>query len=167
MVGSQPEIDAWLRRRRALGQDGRDEIWEGTYHVAPHAGAEHATVAYEIIVALAPRARAAGMVGGGEFNLGEPDDFRVPDGGWFARQPRGTYVATAVVVLEVLSPDDETFAKFDFYAGHGVREVLVGHPSDRWVRCWRLDPGGDHHEEPDSATLAVSMAELQAEIRWP
>ncbi|MGH8929470.1 MAG: hypothetical protein ACRDZO_02230 [Egibacteraceae bacterium] len=30
-----PEIESWLERRRALGQDLFDEVWEGDYHVGP------------------------------------------------------------------------------------------------------------------------------------
>jgi len=29
------EVRAWLARRRELGQDLYDEVWEGEYHVAP------------------------------------------------------------------------------------------------------------------------------------
>ena len=31
------ELEELIARRRALGQDGMDEVWEGEYHVAPHA----------------------------------------------------------------------------------------------------------------------------------
>ena len=33
IVGEEPEIAAWLARRRALGQYGFDEVWEGVHHV--------------------------------------------------------------------------------------------------------------------------------------
>lgn len=34
VVEPPPDSEAWLRRR-ALGQDGFDEVWKGEYHVAP------------------------------------------------------------------------------------------------------------------------------------
>ena len=36
VLGELPhEVSAWLKQRRALGQDGHDEVWEGKYYVAP------------------------------------------------------------------------------------------------------------------------------------
>jgi Uma2 family endonuclease len=166
--GEQPEIAAWLARRRTLGQDGFDEVWEGVYHVSPNARSEHAQVAAEIVAVLRDRAWAAGLVGAGPFNLGvDREDFRVPDGGWFAASsPGALYVPTAAAVLEVLSPDDETFAKFDFYAARGVQEILIAHPTARWARCWARQ-GTQFHETDDSAVLGITMADLTAAVRWP
>ena len=107
------------------------------------------------------------MLGAGPFNLGTgPQNFRVPDGGWFRSSPNALYVSTAAAVLEVLSPDDETFAKFDFYAARGVEEILVAHPTDRWVRCW-VNRGGAFEEVDASAVLGVRMTDLIAEVEWP
>ncbi len=39
-------------------------------------------------------------------------------------------LGTADLVVEVRSPDDESYAKLDFYAAKGVREVLVLHPAE-------------------------------------
>jgi hypothetical protein len=73
---------------------------------APHPA--HGFVANELAVGLAPFARAASLVGTGPFNLGEPDDYRVPDGGYHRSLPATVWVSTAVIVVEVVSPDDET-----------------------------------------------------------
>lgn len=159
--------ESWLKERRERGQDGRDEVWEGEYRVAPNAPVEHALVAYEVKVVLSGRAREARLRGCDEFNLGSRDDFRVPDGGWLREDAaRSLYMPTAEVVLEVLSPEDETFAKFPFYARHGVGELLVAHPVERWVRCWALR--GQAYEEVDrSERLDVAMTTVVAEVRWP
>jgi len=166
VVGDQPEIRNWLDRRRALGQDGFDEVWEGVYHLAPNARAEHGVVAAGVLVALEGRIRAAGLWGCGPFNLGEVDDFRVPDGGWFRTAPTGVYLPSAVMVLEVLSPQDETFHKFGFYHAHGVGEVLVADPSERTVACW-VRASSEYLPALRSDVLNVSMAAVQAEVRWP
>ena len=166
-MGDEPEITQWLDRRRELGQDGFDEVWEGVYHVPPTVRSEHAQVTFEVLITLEARARAAGLRSAGPFNLGTgPSDFRVPDGGWFTESPNALYVPTATAVLEVLSPDDETFAKFDFYAARGVREILVAHPTERWVRCWTRD-GGQFQEAEASAVFGVGLAQLATEIDWP
>lgn len=119
------------------------------------------------MVVLAPEARRAGVRGIGLFNLGvDKNDYRVPDGGWLRGEAKGLYVATAAVVLEVLSPHDETFAKFDFYARHRVEEILVAHPTERWVRCYARH--GLAYQQVEAGTVfAFSMQRLAAEIDWP
>ena len=167
IVGDEPEITQWLDRRRELGQDRFDEVWEGVYHVFPNARSEHAQVTGQVLIALEARARAAGLRSAGPFNLGTgPSDFRVPDGGWFTESPNASYVSTAAAVLEVLSLDDETFAKFEFYFARGVREILVAHPTQRWVRCWTREREVFVEAEA-SAVFGVGMAELSTEIAWP
>lgn len=160
-----PELTAWLERRRALGLDGHDEVWEGVDHVAPHASTAHGIVASELVTCLAPFARARDLVSSAAFNLGEPDDFRVPDAGYFREMPSGVYATTAAVVVEVLSPDDETFAKLDFYRAHGVAEVIVADPATRTVRCLSLAEGAQDTEV--SRELGVAMRDLAASIDWP
>jgi hypothetical protein len=54
------------------------------------------------------------------FNLGEPEDYRVPYGGLFRPGPDEVYVPTAALVVEIISPDDNTWEKLGFYAAHGV-----------------------------------------------
>ena len=45
LLGEPPNVLAeWLERRRALGQDRFDEVWEGDYHVSPEARASHGDV---------------------------------------------------------------------------------------------------------------------------
>ena len=60
----------------------------------------------DVVYALERRARAAGLLGGASFNLGEPTNYRMPDAGWHHRSPEQLYVPTAAIVLEVLSPED-------------------------------------------------------------
>jgi Uma2 family endonuclease len=75
-------------------------------------------------------------------------------------------VPTAVVVVEILSPDDETFDKFGFYAGTGVDELIVVDPAERLIRCFRHD-GDDYAETAGSDLLAVSSLELTTRLNWP
>jgi len=83
VVGEPPvEITAFLARRRALGQDRFDEVWEGEYHVVPAPHPWHGYVDKTLGELLGPWARAAGLIGTGRFNLGVQDDYRVPDGGY-------------------------------------------------------------------------------------
>ena len=161
-----PAFDAWLERRRALGQDKKDEIWEGVYHVAPHEHARNGRIAWRLGRLLQDRADAAGLEPGGSFNMGQPRDFRVPDLGYHRASESSLYMPTAAIVVEVLSPRDETFEKFDYYAARGVEEVWVLDPPARTVRIWELRSGV---LEPVAASslLSVAAAEVQAQLDWP
>lgn len=161
-----PELERFLERRRALGQDLFDEVWEGTYHVAPAPNFAHGRVEAELAAILRPAARQAGLVMTGPFNLGDPDDYRVPDQGWHRVRSGGTWLPTAALVVEVLSPGDESYEKLDFYAQHGVDEVLVADPSLRVVRLWELR-GGRYEDTGRSGLLDLTAESLVAAVDWP
>lgn len=161
-----PEVEALLARRRAAGLDGRDECWGGRYYVAPHGTLAHSIVASEVNAELRGRARARGLLSLAEFDLGTGvQDDAVPDGG-VVLDASGLYAPTALVVLEVLSPDDATFDKFAHFGAHGVAEVLVADPATRSVRSWRLTDGA-YVESDTCSALELSMAALTAAIAWP
>lgn len=166
VLDDEPVIAAWLERRRALGQDGRDEVWEGDYHVAPHEHARNGNIAMQLVVLLAGPARAAGLHPGGLFNLGEPDDFRVPDLGYHRTREFLDYMSTAALVVEVLSPRDETFKKFGFYAAHAVDEVWVVDPVGHTVRIWQRKDGA-YEESGRSDLLGVDAAQVAGDVDWP
>lgn len=66
-------------------------------------------------------------MGAGPFNLGEESDYRVPDRGLHRTPPSGTSVATAALVVEIVSPGDETW-EVPFYAAPDVDELLIAEP---------------------------------------
>ena len=160
-------MEALIERRKGLGLDRHDEVWEGVYHVAHHAHSRHGRVEILLAVLLLPYAQRAGLDVVGAFNLGLDDhDFRVPDLGVREPGPDAVYIATAAMVVEILSPDDETFAKFDFYASRGVREILVVDPDARTIRCWHLVVG-EYREKATSSLLSLSCSDLQESLAWP
>ncbi len=160
------ELQAFLKRRRELGQDTHDEVWEGVYHVSPMAHSRHGLLDDELAGVLRPHAREGGLVGSSAFNLGEPNDYRVPDRGYFRSPTPAVYVPTAALVVEILSPDDETFAKFGFYARHDVEEICTADPQARQLRWFRRS-GDDYEEVSASDVLGVTVAELIEQIDWP
>jgi hypothetical protein len=70
-------------------------MWDGVYHMnrVPHSS--HARVAQQLAELLAAPARAAGLVPViNQFNLGERENYRVPDGGLLRPGPDAVYVPT-------------------------------------------------------------------------
>ncbi len=159
-----PELEAWLERRRLAGADRFDEVWEGRYVVAPDPHSDHGEVASELRAFLKPAARRSGLRAVQTFNLGQPDDYRIPDAGLLPG-PAGVWHETAVLVVEVLSPDDMTFDKLDFYTARGVTELLVVDWRDRSVRCFALQDG--QAERDRSEVLDMTVADVVAAIDWP
>jgi len=167
VLGDQPApLRSWLERRRTLGQDKFDEVWEGEYHVAPEAHGRHGDVAHQLGDLLGPRARAARLRGSGPLNLGTKDDYRVPDQAYLRRRPTAVWNPEAAIVVEVLSPGDESYAKFGFYHRLGVEEVLIVDPLRRAVEWYRRGEEGFERTEA-SRLLSVTEAGLAAEIDWP
>lgn len=168
VLGPQPaELQALIQRRQALGLDRFDEVWEGNYHMTPGPSAAHAYLDAQLAGILRPYARAAGLVCTTGFNLGEPDDYRVPDGGYHRGVPTGTWVATAAIVVEIVSPDDETYDKFGFYAAHGVDELLIADPVKRAITIWRGASAEGYEPATASSLLNVRAADLVAAVDWP
>jgi Uma2 family endonuclease len=169
VVGTPPpELQALLERRRRAGADRLDEIWEGVYHVVPGPSGEHADIAQQLAVLLDAPARAAGLVPTmHEFNLGESEtDFRVPDGGLHRNRPHGTWQAMAALVVEIVSPGDESRQKLPFYAKHGVDEVLIVDPSDQTV-TWLALRDGEYRSVSHSRLVELGPDELGDRLDWP
>jgi Uma2 family endonuclease len=102
----------------------------------------------------------------GCFNLGTPDDYRVPDGGLFRPSPDALYCPTAALVIEILSPGDETWDKLPFYAAHNVDEVLIVDPPERLVH-WLALTDGQYSPAQRSGLIALGPAQLAEQINWP
>jgi hypothetical protein len=168
--GSPPaEVEDWLAERQRLGNDKYDEVWDGTYHVTPFADKRHAIVQGRVFLALDALASPRGLVVTQDFNLGAPGSYRVPDLGIHNDETNELYCPTARLVGEVLSPDDESMNKFDFYSAHDVAEILIIDPVKQFVSCYHLSAGAGSAYWPtrDIAIVGVTGEQLQQSIRWP
>jgi Uma2 family endonuclease len=159
-----PELEQWLASRRRVGADRFDEVWEGRYVVAPDPHSAHGVLQGQVFALLQPVARGSDWLAAQAFNLGRPDDFRIPDAG-LVRGPHRVWHDTAALVVEVLSPEDMTFDKLDFYTAHGVRELLVVDGRARSVRCFALQDG--QRERDRSDVLGTTTDQLVEAIEWP
>ncbi len=160
------EFEALLERRRRSRADTHDEIWEGVYHVTPAPSMAHALIVAQLAELLGPPARAARLAYSAEFNLGESDDFRVPDLGLHRDPLPGIWHPTAALVVEVISPGDETWDKLRFYANRHVDELLIVDPQERVVD-WRALQQGEYRPTRRSRLIELGPAELVERIDWP
>jgi Uma2 family endonuclease len=99
-------------------------------------------------------------------NIGHSTNYRVPDRASLDGRATTTFVPTAVIVVEILSPNDATWQKLDFYAAQGIEELIVVDPIAREVRCL-ASSGSTMTEVPASARLGSSADELAAALDWP
>lgn len=167
VIGDRPPVvEEWLEQRRALGQDLFDEVWEGDYHVAPAPHGRHGLIDYQVARLLGPLADRAGLRGSGPCNVGGPENYRVPDQAYFRDASPETYHATAELVVEIVSPGDESRSKFDFYFRAGVSEVLIVDPEARTAE-WHVNDGNTYAPAEISVLLGLAANDLSAAIDWP
>ncbi len=161
------EFEALLERRRRLGLDRDDEVWQGVLHMNPAPHGRHAEIQWQLAVLLNQPARERGLRPVGEFNLGTPEDYRVPDGGLHGPGEPQLFYPTARLVLEIVSPGAETWAKLDFYAAHDVNEILIVDPDEQRVHWLALGPEREYHPIEHSALITFAAGELAERIDWP
>ncbi len=75
-------------------------------------------------------------------------------------------MATAPLVAEILSPDDETWQKLPFYAAHSVGELLIVDPAAQTL-TWLILREGTYMEDSWSDLLAVTAEVVARAISWP
>jgi Uma2 family endonuclease len=117
------------------------------------------------MVAMDPWIERAGLDGGPQANVGEADDYRVADLVLTAGEPDDLYLPTAALVVEVLSPGDESRLKFGHYAAHHVDEFVIIDPDTKQVEWYRLVD--DRYElTTHSDVLGVDTVTVVDAMRW-
>jgi Uma2 family endonuclease len=138
-----------LARRRRTGIDRYDEMWEGVLHMAPAPALEHQRIVMafaRFLGALCERhGRGVLALGINVFNEASVvPDYRIPDF-TFVGEGRQHILARDGVrgggpdaVIEIRSPEDETYEKLPFFARLGVREVIVVDRDTKNPEIYRL-----------------------------
>jgi Uma2 family endonuclease len=137
----------WLEERRRTGADRRDEVWDGVLHMVPQPTSGLLFRQRDLLLALGPIAARHGLEVVFEISVFDPvrgeKNYRVPDVAVFAPasvSARGLE-GHAELVIEVLSPGDESRAKLPFFAMCGIPEVWLLHPSTRAAEVYTLAEG--------------------------
>lgn len=136
---------AWfMARRRETGEDRWDEVWDGVVHMVPPPTFFHQHLASKLVTVLTPIAEARGWFASHETGLFDPErgehDYRQPDVLLVdpAHVSERGVEGRAELVIEVLSPNDESRAKLPFYARHGVQEIWLVDPKTRAIEIYTL-----------------------------
>lgn len=91
---------------------------------------------------------------------------RVPDLAFIRGREHAVYLPTAALVVEVVSPGDESYLKFGFYLARGVDEVLIVDPLGRTVE-WYTRGADAFARTGASVLLGLDEAALHGELDWP
>lgn len=103
----------------------------------------------------------------GQSNLGDGEhDFRVPDSALHRPGASGVWHPTAPLIVEIVSPGDESWEKLPFYAAHGVDEVLIVDPQERSV-SWLGLAGEEYRPIERSGLIDLGAQELGERLDWP
>jgi Uma2 family endonuclease len=141
--------DEELADRRRKGIDRFDEMWEGVIHMAPAPFYDHQRIVMAVAMFLGGLCEQGGRgvlaIGINVFNeASAAPDYRIPDF-TFVRSGREHILARDGIrgggpdaVIEIRSPDDETYEKLPFFARLGVREVLVIDRDTKQPEVFRL-----------------------------
>jgi Uma2 family endonuclease len=136
LVMSREVAAKLLAERRAAGDNRWDEVWDGVHVIMPEADIEHDDISafliyvFRTVFAADPGNRVHGRVNVSDRVRGWTTNFRVPDTAVFlagnpARDCRTHYFGGPDLAVEIVSPDDRSRDKLDFYAAVGTREVLM------------------------------------------
>lgn len=141
-----------------MGGDHHDEVWEGTYMMTPLPNNEHQDFVFELGLVLHEVVGKPGLgvvrtVNVSDREHGWEHNYRCPDIAVMLKGGRAKNCGTHWVggpdfLVEIVSPDDNTFDKLPFYSRIGVRELLVI-DRDPWeLSLYRL--------QQDSLTLVAT-----------
>ena len=167
VLGPRPaELDALIARRQALGIDTFDEVWRGptTWH-------QRLTLLMDTSTTSSQRCSLRWLALSDWWERGHsisasPTTIGCPIVATTAACRRQLGAARPRPSVEVVSPDDETYEKFGFYAGHGVDELIVADPPPT-----RSPPGhrdeATYRQAQKSAVLGVTEQSLRDSIAWP
>jgi Uma2 family endonuclease len=153
-------VPQWIQdQRRSTGEDRHDEVWDGVLHVPPFPTSLHQDLQAQLMFALRPLAEGRGWKIFGEIAVYDPAkgerNYRVPDVNVVdpAFLSRRGVEGRVELAIEILSPDDESREKFQFFARHGTQELWLVEPETRAFEVYVLRGGTYFASAPDAQGL--------------
>jgi Uma2 family endonuclease len=177
------ELKRIVARRRRLGIDKFDEVWDGVYVMSPLADPEHQDIVgeFDSLFRAIVKREGLGLVYPGvnvsDLPLKWRNNYRCPDVAVFLAgnpaEDRGAYwFGGPDFAVEVLSPRDRARKKLGFYARVGTRELLLVDRAPWALELYRLDDGAmrrvgtstmEHSDTIASAVLPLSFRLIAGE----
>jgi Uma2 family endonuclease len=166
-----PHLTEWRKR---TGADMWDEMWEGVLHMPPVPNREHQDFQWALETWLRTFwARPGGNRVHHEINLasvgGWPNNYRIPDlllltPDRFAIDKNEYFEGPPAVVVEIRSPDDESYEKLSFYAKLGVPEAWIIDRDTRAPEIYVL-VAGDYQKQSPGADGWIRSAATAIQLR--
>ena len=152
LLTQRDKVRRIIRRRRHLGLDRKDEVWNGCYVILPSPDIEHQDLVGGMLVVLrtviSPVEQGKAYPG---CNISDREDkwtanYRVPDVTVFLNdnpaENRNTHwLGGPDLAVEVVSDNDKSRKKLDFYAGVNTRELLIVDRDPWQLELFRLTNG--------------------------
>ncbi len=160
------EMEALLERRRRIGLDRYDEMWNGVLHMNPGPSGAHQDIVAQLTVLFSTLAREVDLFVRPGVNIGESNDFRSPDVVIQRERLSGVWHETAALAVEIRSPNDDAWKKLGHYAEHQVDELIVVEPRAHSVQWLRLTDG-EYLPTDRSDVIPLGPQELAAQLDWP
>lgn len=141
-----------IARRRRLGLDKFDEVWNGVYVMAPLANDEHQDVVggLDALFREVIQSKRLGVsrpgVNVSDRRVGWKKNYRCPDVAVFLKETKAINCDThwfggPDFAVEVVSPGENVMKKLGFYAKVGTRELLVLNRSPWKLSLYHLADG--------------------------
>lgn len=141
-----------IRRRRNSGADRYDEVWEGVYVMNAMPNIEHQTLVGRLthVLQFLVDDEDRGLVLPGcnvsDRKQGWRQNYRVPDVAVFLKggaavPKRSHWLGGPELAIEIVSPQDRSRKKLEFYAKVQTQELLIINRTPRSLELYRLCDG--------------------------
>ncbi len=152
LLTNRDKVRRIIQRRRRLGLDRKDEVWNGRYVIMPDPDNVHQDLVgelYFLLTLVITRVGLGRAYPGG--NISDREDkwtsnYRVPDVTVFlndnpAENRHTHWLGGPDLAVEVVSDNDKSRKKLDFYASVGTRELIIVDRAPWQLELFRLTDG--------------------------
>jgi Uma2 family endonuclease len=172
MKAVMPEVPEFVCQwRKTTGSDRFDEMWDGVLHMPTtpsrlqqdfEAALETWLRAHWVPVSRGKVYHQINVCASGKW----PNNYRIPDlillmPERFCVDRNEYFDGAPSAVVEIRSPNDETYEKLPFYAGIGVPEVWVIDRDTKWPELYELVGSEYAAQQPDAGGWLTSRLGVQ------